>query len=83
MTGCQVINARGRGVAAATAARRSASPTARSAAGQGDDKLPRGGAPWTRNCTHVMVINNFLGRGSDGDLELPAGAGTAAGNVTV
>jgi hypothetical protein len=36
-----------------------------------------------RNCTHVLVSNNFLGRGADGDLELPAGAGTAAGNVTV
>jgi hypothetical protein len=33
--------------------------------------------------SHVMVVNNFLGRGSDGDLVLPGGAGTAAGNVAL
>jgi hypothetical protein len=31
----------------------------------------------------VLVVNNFLGKGSDGDLELPEAAGKASGNVVV
>ena len=31
----------------------------------------------------VLVVNNFLGKGSDGDLHLPREAGSASGNVTV
>ena len=29
----------------------------------------------------VMVVNNFLGRGSDGDFELPVARGVNNGNV--
>lgn len=32
---------------------------------------------------HVMVVNNFLAKGSEGDLLLPGNAGTASGNVVV
>jgi hypothetical protein len=31
----------------------------------------------------VLVVNNFLGNGGGGELELHAGAGTVAGNIAL
>jgi hypothetical protein len=31
----------------------------------------------------VLVVNNFLAKGSDGDLQVPREAGSASGNITV
>jgi hypothetical protein len=36
-----------------------------------------------RASSRVMVVNNFLGRGSDGDVQLPKASGVTAGNVTL
>jgi hypothetical protein len=79
ITGCQVLNARIRGIELIdTTIARVANCTLR---GRANDKNYRAGLSVGANCTRVMVTNNFLGRGSDGDFQLPAKAGTASGNV--
>jgi hypothetical protein len=81
VTGCQVHNARTRGIAVyGSTAVRVADCTVRGRAG---DAGYRAAVSVDGASTQVMVVNNFLGRGRDGDLELPQGAGTAAGNVAV
>jgi polygalacturonase len=81
LTGCQVIGARGRAVAVyGSSAVRVADCTLR---GRPDDKGFRAAVTVDRASSRVMVVNNFLGRGSDGDLQLPKASGVAAGNVTL
>jgi polygalacturonase len=81
LTGCQVVNARTRGVAVyGSSVVRVADCTVRGRAG---DKGYRAAVVVDRASSRVMVVNNFLGRGSDGDLQLPKASGVAAGNVTV
>jgi polygalacturonase len=81
MTGIQIIGARTRGIALENCSVvRVADSTIR---GTPDDKAYRAAVTVDGQCANVMVVNNFLGRGSDGDFTLPAGRGTAAGNVMV
>ena len=51
--------------------------------GRDGDKTYRTPIVVEKNCTQVMAVNNFLGRGSDGNFEMPKGNGTASGNVMV
>src|SRR5262249_23237321 len=79
LTGCQIIGARGRGVAVhGSAAVRVADCTVR---GRPNDNGYRAAVTVDRASAQVMVVNNFLARGSDGDLQLPMASGVAAGNV--
>jgi parallel beta-helix repeat protein len=81
LTGCQILSARGRGVAVhGSSVVRVADCTVRGRAG---DKAYRAAVVVDKGCTRVMVVNNFLGRGSDGELQLPKGSGVANGNVIV
>ena len=81
LTGCQVIGARGRAVAVHhSTAVRVADCTLR---GRAADKGYRAAVTVDRASSRVMVVNNFLGRGSDGDLQMPKASGVAAGNVTL
>src|SRR5262249_48078720 len=67
--GCQIINARERGIAlAGCTVVRVAECTIR---GRPDDKTYRAALAVDKDCRHVMVVSNFLGRGSDGELRLP------------
>jgi hypothetical protein len=76
-----VINARGVGVSLAgcTAARVS-DCTIR---GREGDKTYRAALTVDKNCSQVMVTNNFLGAGSEGEFRLPPKLGVATGNVMV
>jgi hypothetical protein len=81
MTGCQIINARVRGVwVRSSSVVRLADCTV---LGAKDDKSYRAAVRVDDTCTHVLVCNSFLGKGSDGELELPRGAGEATGNVSL
>jgi polygalacturonase len=81
MTGCQIINARTTGVAVrGSSVVRVADCTIR---GGADDKTYRAAVSVDRASTHVMVVNNFLGKGADGELKIPKEVGVASGNVTV
>jgi parallel beta-helix repeat protein len=81
LTGCQILGARGRGVAVrGSSVVRVADCTVRGRAG---DKAYRAAVTVDKGCTRVMVVHNFLGRGSDGELQLPKGSGVANGNVTL
>jgi parallel beta-helix repeat protein len=81
ITGCQVVGARTRGVyVRGSSAVRVADCTVR---GRDGDKTYRSAVAVDGDSSRVLVVNNFLGKGSAGDLELPKGAGTASGNVTV
>jgi parallel beta-helix repeat protein len=81
VTGCQIVNARERGIAlSGSSVVRVADCTIR---GRADDKTYRAAVAVDKGCTHVMIVNNFLGRGSDGELRLPVETGTVAGNVMV
>ena len=81
LAGIQILGARGRGIALENCqVVRIADSTIR---GTTDDKAYRAAITVDGQCTNVMVVNNFLGRGSDGEFQLPAARGTAAGNVTV
>lgn len=81
VVGCQIVNARVRGITLSNSSLvRIADCTIR---GREGDKEYRGPVAVDAKCRHLMVVNNFLDRGSDGPLEMPAEIGTAAGNVTV
>jgi polygalacturonase len=81
IAGIQIINARVRGISLENCqVVRVADSTIR---GTPDDKTYRAALTVDGKCTQVMVVNNFLGRGSDGAFDLPAARGTAAGNVMV
>src|SRR5262249_30066372 len=81
LTGCQIINARTRGVALhGCAVVRIADCTIR---GRADDKMYLAPISVDKKCRNVMVANNFLSRGSDGEFRLPQEAGTAMGNVAL
>jgi polygalacturonase len=81
MTGCQIINARIRGIAVRRCqVLRIADSTIR---GRKDDPGYRQAISVDQGSSQVMVTNNFLGKGKEGDLELPQTAGVAAGNVTI
>jgi hypothetical protein len=81
ITGCQIINGRVRGVSVAdSSVVRIADCTIRGRAGDETFRRALGIGP---GCRQVMVVNNFLGRGSDGPFMLPDGLGSASGNVAV
>jgi polygalacturonase len=81
VTGCQILNARQRGITlAGSAVVRIADCTIR---GRPADPTYRGALGLDRASSQVMVVNNFLGRGSDGDLDVPREVGSATGNVAV
>lgn len=81
ITGLQVLGARTRGICLdGCTTVRIADCTIR---GKPDDKTYRAAIDVDKNCREVLVTNNFLGRGSDGPLQLPADVGSVSGNVTV
>lgn len=81
VTGLQIVDARVRGLAIESSSLvRLANCTIHGAA---DDKSYRAALTVAKNCANVMVTNNFLGRGSDGNFELPREIGQASGNVIV
>jgi polygalacturonase len=80
VTGCQVLGARLRGVVVRdSAVVRVSDCTVR----PGDGKGFRASLSVDGKCRQVLVTNNFLARGSDGEFRLPDGAGSASGNVTL
>jgi polygalacturonase len=81
IAGIQILGARGRGIALENCAVvRIADSTIRGAA---NDKAYRTALTVDDRCTSVMVVNNFFERGSEGEFQLPAARGTAAGNVMI
>lgn len=79
VTGCQIINARTCGIDL----RRShfvriADCTIR---GRENDTSYRLAIRVEGGCSKVMIVNNFLGKGSEGDLRLPLSVGPASGNM--
>lgn len=81
IVGCQLINARLRGIQLhGSRVVRVADCTIR---GRAEDETYRAGVSVEEGCTQLMITNNFLGRGSDGELRLPAETGTASGNVMI
>jgi hypothetical protein len=81
ITGIQVIGARGRGLALENStAIRIADCTIRG--GEGDGNY-RTALAIDERCAQVMVCNNFLGRGSEGDFQLPRERGVAVNNVMI
>ncbi|HJT78549.1 MAG TPA: right-handed parallel beta-helix repeat-containing protein [Gemmataceae bacterium] len=81
LTGAQVIGARVRGVLVkGSTAVRVADCTIRPREG---DATYRRAVEVDGASKQVLVVNNFLAKGSDGDLELPKGGGQAAGNIAL
>jgi len=81
LTGCQLLGVRNRGVLVrGSSLVRIADCTIRP---QADDKTLRAAVTVDDKSKQVMVVNNFLAKGIDGDLQLPQGAGSASGNVVV
>jgi polygalacturonase len=81
LTGCQVLGARTRGVLVEDCrVVRVADCTIRPRAG---DEGFRTAVRVDAASRQVMVVNNFLAKGGDGELQLPDGAGQASGNVVV
>jgi hypothetical protein len=77
----QILGARVRGIALENCQYvRVAGSTIR---GAENDKAYRAAVTIDERCAYVMVTNNFLGRGSDGEFTLPAARGTASGNVMI
>src|SRR5207253_1639735 len=73
----QVLNARVRGIVVQNSSIvRIADCTIRGRAG---DMAYQAALAVDEQCRNVMVVNNFLGRGNGGDLELPRERGTATG----
>lgn len=80
ITGCQIANARVRGIIVQrSAVVRVADCTIQSRA----DAAYRTAISVDEFSRHVMVVNNFLGKGTDGSLRLPKEAGTEAGNIVL
>jgi hypothetical protein len=81
ITGVQILHARGRGIALENCqVVRVADCTIR---GTPDDKTYRAALTVDGQCSNVMVVNNFFGRGLDGAFDLPRERGAAVGNVMV
>ena len=81
LAGAQVIGARVRGVLVrGSSVVRVADCTVRP---RPDDAGYRTAVQVDDNSSRVLVVNNFLAKGSDGDLRLPEAAGRAAGNLVV
>ena len=81
VTGCQILNARERGIAlAGCSVVRVSDCTIR---GRADDKTYRAALSVDKDSRHVVISNNFLARGSDGDLNVPKEIGSASGNVMI
>jgi hypothetical protein len=81
VTGVQILGARTRGIALeGCSVVRVADCTVQGAPG---DKDFHAALTVAKDCSQVMVVNNFLGRGSDGAFQLPPELGTASGNVMV
>ncbi len=81
LTGCQILNARRRGLLVrGCSVVRVADCTIR---GRPEDRTYKLAVAVDRASRHVMVVNNFLGKGTDGDLELPGEAGRAGGNMAL
>jgi hypothetical protein len=81
ITGVQLIGARGRGIAVENSSLiRIADCTIRGSAG---DAGYRAALAVDERCTDLMVCNNHLGRGSDGEFQLPRQRGTALNNISV
>jgi hypothetical protein len=79
VTGCQWLHARRRGLLIAASNRvRVAHGTITNRPGDGDY---RAGITVDSASRQVMIVNNFVSRGSDGDVQLPASAGNASGNL--
>jgi hypothetical protein len=81
LTGCHVLGARRRGVwVRGSSMVRVADSTIRS---RGDAKDYRAAIEVDEKSSRVMVVNNFTGKGSAGDVLLPKEAGVASGNIQV
>ena len=81
ITGCQITNGRIRGIDLhGCRLVRIADCTI---TGREGDKTFRAALRVDGKCRQVMAVNNFLGRGSDGEFQLPKGVGSAQGNVMV
>lgn len=81
MTGCQIIGARVRGIAVRDSkVIRVADCTIRPHEG---DKGFKAAVSVDDKSRNVMVVNNFVGKGSEGDVQVPKGSGMVAGNVVV
>ncbi len=79
VTGCQIIQARGRGIVVSDSALvRIADCTIPASKWNFRSALAVEG-----KCSHLMIVNNFLGQGLDGEFQLPAAMGTSSGNVSV
>lgn len=81
LTSCQVIGARVRGVHVRNSSMvRIADSTVRPREG---DRTYRAAVSVDAKSTSVMVVNNFVSKGTDGVVQLPEGAGQASGNMEV
>lgn len=81
VTGCQIINARRRGITIrGGAVVRIADCTMRA---RKNDAGYRAAIHADAAARHIMVVNNFLSKGSEGDVILPKESGTHSGNVSV
>lgn len=81
LTGLQIVSARVRGIALDDCSTiRIADCTIR---GRSDDKTFRSAVAVEKNCSQVMLVNNFLARGSEGPPTIPGEMGVMSGNVVV
>lgn len=81
ITGCQIIHARTRGIRVEeSAVVRVADCTIRS---RDKDDAFRVSVSADAKSRNVMVVNNFLAKGSDGEIQLPGDVGKASGNMAV
>ena len=81
VTGCQVLGARVRGIAIRSSRMvRVADCTIRPREG---DETFRGAIDLDDPIGPLLVVNNFLARGSDGKLRIPSQSGMASGNFLV
>jgi len=81
LTGCQILGARGHGVLVRdSTVVRVADCTVRP---RDDDRAFRAAVCVEGRSAKVLVLGNFLARGNDGDLKMPAEAGIATSNVTL
>jgi hypothetical protein len=81
IVGVQIVNARVRGIALENCnVVRVADCTVR---GRTGDESFQAAVAADGQCSQLMVVNNFMGRGSAGEFRLPVERGTASGNVTL
>src|SRR5262249_23513538 len=81
VTGCQIINARERGIAlVGCSVLRIADCTIR---GRPDDQSYRTPIALRKDCRQLMIVNNFMAAGSEGEWRMPKEMGAATGNVAL